>query len=56
MIIAKHHIHYIVCIVSHKLTMGNSFAKANTATRETDLLTEDGGGACLNKNIHTCEI
>lgn len=36
--------------------MGNSFAKANTATREIDLLTVDGGGACLNKNIHTCEI
>lgn len=34
--------------------MGNSFAKANTATRETDLLI--WGGAYLSKNIHTCEI
>ncbi len=43
MITVKHHTHSIICIVSIMLTMGNSFAKANTATYETDLLVVGDG-------------
>lgn len=34
------------------LTMGNSFARANTATRETHLLVVGGGAS---DNLDTCE-
>ncbi len=42
MIKPKRFTHYIICVVSLKLTMGNSFARANTATRETHLLVVGG--------------
>lgn len=43
MIKPKRLTHYIICVVSLMLTMGNSFAKANTATYETDLLVVGDG-------------
>lgn len=45
-------IHYIICIASLMLIMGNSFAQANTATRETHLLVVGGGAS---DNLDTCE-
>ena len=45
-------IHYIICIASLMLTMGNSFARANTATCKTHLLVVGGS---TSDNLDTCE-
>lgn len=52
MIKPKRFTHYIICVVSLMLTMGNSFAKANTTTHETHLLVVGGGAS---DNLDTCE-
>lgn len=52
MIKPKRFTHYIICVVSLMLTMGNGFARANTATCKTHLLVVGGSAS---DNLDTCE-
>lgn len=56
MIKPKRFTHYIICVVSLMLTMGNSFAKANTTTTETDLLVVGGGASGVSAAVQASRM
>ena len=56
MIKPKRLTHYIICVFSLMLTMGNNFAKANTATTETDLLVVGGGASGVSAGVQASRL